>query len=238
MDQALAVQETDIQSTPMGLLQLALKNGAAIDVIERLSALQEKALARQAEKEFNNALSECQSEIPRIVPDINNPQAKKKFSSYEALDKVVRPIYLKHGFSLSFSSPECHNPEKVRTECRVSHSGYHTQVYQIDITSDATGPKGGGFLSRPHADLAANTLGMRRLLRMIFNIVDTSEDEMLTNGWLMERLEWIANCKDLPELGRIFNDAFKEAKKNPDRNQAARIMLLLVEARDKKAKEF
>src|SRR5690348_14667738 len=36
----------------MSLLQLALKNNAAIDVIERLVSLQEKMLARQAEIEF------------------------------------------------------------------------------------------------------------------------------------------------------------------------------------------
>lgn len=221
------------QDTPMDLLSLALQNNAAIDVIERLAALQERSLARQAEIDFNSSLNACQSEIPRIVPDLNNPNAKKKYASYEALDKAVRPVYLKHGFGLSFSTAECPHPDKVRTICRVSHRG-HSQNYQIDITADGSGPKGGAMLTRPHADLAANTLGMRRLLRMIFNIVDTAEDEMLTNGWLMERVEWIYNSRNPDELKRIFNEAFKQAKTD----KAANAMLILVEARDKKAQDF
>lgn len=218
----------------MKLLSLALNNNSGIDVIERLAALQERAEQRHAEKEFDAALRTCQSEIPRIVPDLTNPQSKKKYSSYEALDKVVRPIYLLHGFDLSFSTGDCPNPEKVRTLCRVSHNGGHARMYQIDITADAKGPQGGGFLSKPHADLAANTLGMRRLLRMIFNIVDTAEDELLTNGWLQERIEWLQNAKDPEELKKLFNQAFKEAKEQ--KNAAA--LLVLVEARDKKAKDW
>lgn len=222
-----------VPTSPMGLLTLALQNNAAIDVIERLTALQEKSLARRAEQDYNDALTECQREIPRIVPDLKNPQSNKNYSSYAALDAIIRPIYLNHGFSLSFSTADCPYPDKVRTVCRVSH-GDHTQLYQIDITSDGSGPKGGGVMTKPHADLSANTLGMRRLLRMIFNIVDTAEDEMLTNGWLLERLEWIDSCKDQAELDRVFRSAFAEAKESKN----GKAMLTIVQAKDKKKVSF
>jgi len=220
--------------SPRTLLAYALKNNAAIDVIERFAALQERADAKIAQQEYDKALLRVQAAVPRIIPDTTNTQSKKKHSSYEALDKIVRPIYLQNGFTLSFGTAECPYPDKVRTTCRVTHAGGHIQHYQIDITSDGSGPKGGGVLTRPHADLAANTLGMRRLLRLIFNIVDQSEDEMLTNGWLMERIDWIKNCRNPEELKRIFNDAFKQAKTE----KAANAMLALVEARDNKQKEF
>jgi hypothetical protein len=230
------IQPTESQAivAPNRLLEIALNNHAAIDVIERLAALQEKQLSKESEREFNEALGRCQSEIPRIIPDLNNPNSKKKYASYEALDKAIRPVYLKHGFSLSFSTADCPNPEKVRTVCRCSHEGGHAQFYQIDITADGSGPKGGGMLTRPHADLAANTLGIRRLLRMIFNIVDTAEDELLTNGWLIEKLDWMENCRTLPELTKVFTAAFNEATEQKN----SRAMLALVQAKDKKKKEL
>lgn len=211
------------------LLELAIREKSAIDVIERLVKLQQDAEARRAERQFNVALAQCQKEIPRIVPDLNNPNSKKKYSSYEALDKAIRPVYLAHNFSLSFGTADCPNPEKVRTVCRVSHEGGHSQTYQIDITADGSGPKGGGMLTRPHSDLAANTLGIRRLLRMIFNIVDTAEDEMLTNGWLLPKIQAIEQCKDEESLTATFNEAYKEAKTAKNGNA----LLALIEARDR-----
>ena len=46
--------------SPINLLSLALQNNAAIDVIERLAALQEKAMLRDAKIGFNDALSRIQ----------------------------------------------------------------------------------------------------------------------------------------------------------------------------------
>ena len=48
-------------SSPLDLLSIALQNNAAIDVIERLAALQEKAMMRDAEITFNDALSRVQA---------------------------------------------------------------------------------------------------------------------------------------------------------------------------------
>jgi hypothetical protein len=213
------------------MLQIALQNNAAIDVIERLVALQEKAEMRQAEAEFNLAMNACQAEIKSVVPDAAGKH-NKKYSTYKALDAEIRPVYLRHGLSLSFDAGDCPNPEKVRVVCIVSR-GIYNRRYQIDITPDGSGPKGNSVLTKTDADLAANSIGKRRLLRNIFNIVD-NEDETLTNGWLMEQIDWIKNCRNADELKRVFGNAFKEAKAQ----KAANAMLTLVEARDLKAKEF
>lgn len=53
----------------MSLLQVALENKAAIDVIERLAALQEKTLAKQAEQDFFQGLHAAQQEVPSIEPN-------------------------------------------------------------------------------------------------------------------------------------------------------------------------
>ena len=52
----------------------------------------------------------------------------------------------------------------------------------------------------------------------------------VAEDWLMERFDWIANCKDTAELFRIYGDAYKEAGKNGDR----KAQLALVDAKDKR----
>jgi hypothetical protein len=79
--------------SPMNLLSSALHNNAAIDVIERLAALQEKIMLRDAEIQFNDALSRVQAEIKRVAPDLQNPQTSSRYASYAAIDRVIRPIY-------------------------------------------------------------------------------------------------------------------------------------------------
>lgn len=215
--------------TPMDLLQVALSNNAAIDVIERLAALQEKSLAKQSEQSFFRALHLAQQEVPSIEPNkevkTSGGKLMFKYSSYEQLDKVLRPIYVKHGMSISFSGAEA-PAGKVRVLCRVFHRDGHSEPYQLDLAID----QGAAQLTKTDAELGAQSKAKRRILRNIFNIVDDMEDEGLSNGWMMERLEWFDNCRNLDELKKVFQAAFNEAKQNKD----SRAMLALVEANDKR----
>jgi ERF superfamily len=163
--------------TPLNLISIALENHAAIDVIERLSALQEKAVARDAEMQFNEAMNAAQSELGRVAPDLDNPQTKSKYASYAALDRKIRPIYTKHGFSLSFDSGDSPLPDTVRVICYVSHRGGHTRKYTgPPMPSDGKGAKGGDVMTKTHATGAAMSYGARYLLKYIFNIAVGEED--------------------------------------------------------------
>src|SRR5438132_1542582 len=107
-----------------------------------ISALQEKALARDAEMQFNEAMNRAQAALGRVAPNLNNPQTKSKYASYAALDRVLRPVYTKEGFSLSFDTAETPHPDTVRVLCYVSHRAGHTRKYQVDMPCDGKGAKG------------------------------------------------------------------------------------------------
>src|SRR5579872_2059068 len=79
--------------TPMELLQVALSNNAAIDVIERLAALQKDFQQQEAQAQFNESLNRIQAKLSRIAPDMDNQQTKSKWATYAAIDRVVRPLY-------------------------------------------------------------------------------------------------------------------------------------------------
>jgi hypothetical protein len=147
-----------------------------VDKMDRLLQMQERILARQAEVEFNAAMADAQSEMGRISADATNPQTRSKYATYGKLDSVLRPIYTRHGFALSFDEADSPKPDHVRVVCRVSHKGGHNYVYKTDIPADGKGAKGGDVMTKTHAVGAAKQYGMRYLLKGIFNVAIGDED--------------------------------------------------------------
>jgi hypothetical protein len=229
----MATQEiVRVESTPMELLSVALQNNAAIDVIERLAALQEKALARDAEICFNEAMNRVQSEIKRIAPDLDNPQTRSRYASYAAIDRKIRPLYSAEGLSLSFDTADCPLAEHVRVLCYVALRG-HTRKYQVDMPADGKGAKGGDVMTKTHATGAAMQYGMRYLVKGIFNIAIGDEDtDGNTNGELAEKIEWIENARSTDELFKLFKQAYTMFETNP----AA--LKVIVAAKNKRKQEL
>jgi hypothetical protein len=218
---ALAVQEAQ-PTTPMSLLALALSNGAAIEVIERLSALQEKAQDRDAEVQFNLAMNAAQAEIVRVAPDLTNPQTNSKYASYPTLDRKIRPVYIRHGFSLSFNT-ESPLPEVVRVLCYVAHKDGHTRTSQVDMPADGKGAKGNDVMTKTHAAGSAMQYGMRYLLKLIFNVSVGVDDDGNSAGGVpipeeiqVQALDAIANCNTMQELMAVYKTAYKIAADNND----------------------
>lgn len=211
---ALVTAKASLPEVPthMGLLQLALQNNAAIDVIERLSALQEKAEAKSAEQSFFRALHAAQEEVPAIEPNkqvkTNSGKLMYQYASYEQLDKALRPIYIKHGMGISFSGAEA-PAGKVRVLCCVSHRDGHAERYQLDLAID----QGAAQLTKTDAELAAQSKAKRRILRNIFNIVDDLDDEptVADANWLQSQLEEISRCETLDGLQDAYTSAANTA---------------------------
>jgi hypothetical protein len=141
-----------------------------IERIERGAALYERALARDAETAFNTAMAQAQEEMRPIAANANNPQTKSRYAKYDALDNAVRPIYSKHGFSLSFYQGEGAPEGHIRVQCKLSCGG-HTERPYLDMPADGKGAKGGDVMTKTHATGAGVTYGRRYLLGMIFNLV-------------------------------------------------------------------
>lgn len=145
--------------------------------LERLMAMAERVRAKDAEQAFSAAMTAAQGEMGRISADATNPQTRSKYASYAALDKVVRPIYTRHGFALSFDTGAEAIAEHVRVLCHVSHSGGHNRTYQIDMPADGKGAKGGDVMTKTHAVGAAMSYGSRYLLKLIFNVAVGEDDD-------------------------------------------------------------
>lgn len=172
---------TEVTEYGNGLLEViaraARDPSVDIDKMERLIAMQERVQARDAEIAFNTALNAAQGEMVPIAANASNPQTKSRYATYDKLDRVLRPIYTMHGFSLSFDETDSSKPDHVRVTCYVAHVGGHTRTYHRDMPADGKGAKGGDVMTKTHAAGAAGSYGARYLLKGIFNVAVGEDDD-------------------------------------------------------------
>jgi ERF superfamily len=147
-----------------------------IEKMERLWVMHEKLKARADEEAFNAAMNKAQGEMGRVSVDAANKQTRSTYATYGQLDKAVRPIYTRHGFSISFNEGDGAPEGHARILAYVSHSSGHTRTYKADIPNDGKGAKGGDVMTKTHATGSAHSYGRRYLLKNIFNIAIGEND--------------------------------------------------------------
>lgn len=170
------VVATDASSIMDVISRAASDPTVNVDKLERLMAMYERITSRSAEQAFNEAMSAVQTEMRPIAADANNPQTKSKYASYLALDRAIRPIYTRHGFSLSYNTADGAPEGCVRVVCDVAKGGY-SKPYHVDMPADGKGAKGGDVMTKTHAAGSAFTYGQRYLIKMIFNIAVGEDDD-------------------------------------------------------------
>lgn len=148
-----------------------------IDKMKELMAMHKAMRTESAELDFDGAMASAQEEMQPVRADANNPQTKSKYASYAALDAAIRPIYTKHGFSVSFDTGDGAPADHVRIVAKVAHRGGHRERPHIDMPADGKGAKGGDVMTKTHATGAAVQYGRRYLLGMIFNLAVSKDDD-------------------------------------------------------------
>lgn len=179
MSAVMTQQQLPSMPEPANILDVIARaaNDPNTDVskMEKLLEMYERISSRRAESDFNDAMAMAQSEMGRIAADAVNPQTRSKYVSYTKLDKVLRPIYTRHGFAISFDTADSTKPDHVRVVAYVARGGY-SRTYQVDMPADGKGAKGGDVMTKTHASGAAISYGTRYLLKAIFNVAVGDED--------------------------------------------------------------
>lgn len=172
-------ESAPMPSQPMNLLQAIIQAASDpnidINKMERLMAMKKDMDAMQAEAEFNQAINACQTEMRPIATDANNPQTRSRYATFGKIDAALRPIYTKHGISISFSTEDSPKEDCIRVVAYVSRGSY-TRPYRIDMPADGKGAKGGDVMTKTHAAGAAMSYASRYLLKAIFNVAVGEED--------------------------------------------------------------
>jgi ERF superfamily len=152
----------------------------SIDIakVEHLVRLKKEMDAAEAERLFNEALAAAQAEMVPIVADAVNSEVGRahRYASYAQLDRAVRPIYSRHGLSVTFNTGERSTDAVVEVTCYLCGHG-HGRRYSILMPADGKGARGGDVMSRTHAAASAISYGMRYILVMAFNLAVDRDDD-------------------------------------------------------------
>lgn len=207
-----------------------------IEKVERLMLMHERIVARSAEAAFNDAMARAQAEMTPISRDAVNPQTKSRYASYAQLDDALRPIYTRHGFSISLDTGTGAPEGELRVLAYVGNSG-HTRTYTLDVPCDGKGAKGGDVMTKTHAKGAATTYGQRYLLKMIFNVavgeLDNDGNGMTREQWLASWLNSISKARNVGELRSVMEQAMREADSEKDQDAKDRFLVAQAEKMSK-----
>ncbi len=231
------------QPTMLDIIREVACNPAAdVGKLERLLAMQQQIEAREAQTAFFAEHKAACEEMKPVARDAQNNHTKTRYALLETIDSAIRPIYAKHGFSLSFNSPTT-DASGVTVSCTVFHERGHSKDYQLSGALDGAGAKGSSNKTDIQA-LGSTVTYLRRYLEcMIWNVVLTNED---TDGNVGKKAAFISqeqadNIESLiAELGMDAGAvstflAFMEAKAvreiAADRGRQA---MLLLQARRRK----
>jgi hypothetical protein len=156
-----------------------------VDRLERLLAMKERMDAREAETAFNEALTLAQEEIQPVARTTENTVTRSFYAKLEEVDAAIRPIYLRHGFSLSYSTVAPLVVGNIRIECRCAR-GAHVERFYREAGPDTLGPKGSPTKTALHGSASTETFLKRYLACGIFNVVFKDMDDDGTSGTIDE----------------------------------------------------
>jgi hypothetical protein len=168
---------SELQTTPSNpflLLERAMEKGVDADQLGKLVALHKDWQDRKAEMEYATAMQACQAEMPSVMRT-----KKGENSSYAPLEEVhatIKPVYLKHGFSLSFTEIPPTKEGLCNIACDVMHVGGHTKRRSLEGGLDVAGPKGAATKTAIQGKGSSVSYLRRYLTLLIFNITVENED--------------------------------------------------------------
>lgn len=162
-----------VAPTPADMMQAMIDKGVTAENVaafKELVILSEHMEDRKSERNFAAAFAALQAEIETIQATTIIPSKdgsmRSSFAPFEEIDKQVRPLCLKHGFTYSFSEG-AFQQAKITKICRLQHADGHSREnpYSVRIGS---GPPGA---SESQADGSAHSYAKRGALCDALNIV-------------------------------------------------------------------
>lgn len=129
--------------TPSYLLQMAVQQGADLDKLERLMALQERWEANEARKAFDTAFAAFKSEAVVIVKNRKvtaGPLAGKAYAELFSVVNAITPALSRHGLSSSWKITR-DEPQWLEVTCTIKHVAGHTESVSMGGPPDVGGAK-------------------------------------------------------------------------------------------------
>ncbi|MEM6413168.1 MAG: ERF family protein [Pseudomonadota bacterium] len=136
-----AVPTTSMAITPMEMLNTALSNGAPIETLEKLMALQERWEANQARKAFVAAMANARAKFEPILKRHNGYNNRYKYEQLSDIETAVRSALSEHGITYEWQTEDS-DDGRIRVTCIATHSDGHNKTNSLSChPKDVADPK-------------------------------------------------------------------------------------------------
>lgn len=138
----IAVPDPRRGATPADLLCIALDQGADLDRLEKLMALQMQWEANQAKKEYADAMAKFKAEAPTIIKDkqVAFKDTRYRHATIGHVVDVIVPALGKHGLFHTWSTKQG-DEGQVMVTCTITHRLGHSESTAMRCMQDTSGSK-------------------------------------------------------------------------------------------------
>jgi len=216
----------------------ALNPDVDVDKMERLYAMHERAMERQARAAFAAALAEMQPKLPVIderggIKD-RAGKVQSTYARWEDISDAIRPILHEHGFALSFRVV---TTPKVAVTGVLTHRDGHREETTMELPVDGSGSKndvqavGSSFsYGKRYTAIALLNItsraaqdrdddgragGMSKDAQAAISDINMAENLIELRRWKAEKYDWCS--KNLPphelkEVIALYNTRLKKMR--------------------------
>ena len=173
-----AISDNQAANNLMSMVQrLATDPNIDLARVDHAFNLFERFTTMQAEKEFNGAMAKAQQEIGPVAANCTNKHTGSTFADLSAVHTLCKPIWTKHGFSVSSEYYSAEKDGWIGVKCEVMHSGGFKKEYKNIFPLDAAGSQGKTNKTAIQAIGSTGSYARRYIELMIFDIsIDRDND--------------------------------------------------------------
>lgn len=185
----------------------ALNPDVDVEKMERLYAMHEKAMERQARMAFASALAEMQPKLPvidrkgKIIVPAKDGKAghSTPYATWEDMNDAIRPVLHDHGFALSFRIGQAQDG-KITVTGVLSHRQGHAEETTITLMHDSSGSK-----NAVQAVGSSVAYGKRYTAMALLNITSRAPQDCDDDGAAADASQWI-NDQQVADLVALMEE--------------------------------
>lgn len=127
------------ESAILSIIERAARDpNVDIDKMERLMAMQERAIAQRAQAAFAAAFADMQPELPSIA-ERGKGHGTVTYALWEDINDAIKPVLAKHGFGLRFEvGRSC---DRLTVTGVLMHRDGHSERTMMELPADTSGSK-------------------------------------------------------------------------------------------------
>jgi hypothetical protein len=209
--------QTAIQPiTPLSMIQLALQQGASVEVLRDLFKLKQEVDADEARKAYDMAFAAFKAESIRIVKNIEvtaGPLNGKKYADLLAVVDALTAKLSAHGLSSSWKISK-DELQWIEVTCTIRHERGHSEAVSMGGPPDVGGAKN-AIQARASTVTYLQRYTLLAATGMAAGGTDTDgrapQKNGLTDEQFMPHQEAIQNARDFNELKAAFKRAYTMA---------------------------